>query len=265
MPGELAGQRALAVGRERHVGDVLADHHVLHQLDLLAGDRQHAHRVVGAVGDQRQVASAVDRHARGLPADGNRVNQPGWAGRQVDDIELVLGRGLPAGAVGHPVHRIGHQRELAVGRDREVGGWAEDRVRQRQGRHDLGVGGVSADIDDRHQVLARRRHLQFAVPVPGRLVVQTHHHELRLAWRRRCGARRQNSYGAQQCNLDDFHRGSPRFLLGPGAGRDVGARCTHARGSIRLAGALSIACVGRIRRSVSPGRVPDQSAPLPGD
>ncbi len=180
-PGNLPAMARLPSGVNDHVGHLFADRHRVDQLDLLALDREHADRVVGAVGDQRQVAGAVDRQARRLLADRDGVDQLRRAGGEVDDVELVVRHRFPAGTVGRPVHRVGHQRELAVGRDAQVGRRAEDRVHQRQAGHDLRVGGVGADVDDGHRVVARRQQLQLAVFAPGDLVVDADHHELGLA------------------------------------------------------------------------------------
>ena len=181
VSGELAGDRALAVGGERHVSHMLADDHRVDQLHLLALYREHADGVVSAICDQRQAASTVDRHARGLLAYRNRIDEPRRVGREVDDVELVVRRGLPAGAFLHPVHRVGHQRKLSVRRYAQIGRRAEYRIHQRQAGDDLRIGGFGADVDNRHQVLAGRRELNFAVVAPHDFIVDADHHVLGLA------------------------------------------------------------------------------------
>jgi hypothetical protein len=67
------------------------------------------------------VPRAVDRQARGLPADGERVDQLRGRGGEVDHEQPVV-RHLAAHAVlfDH-VERVGDECELLVGRDRKVG------------------------------------------------------------------------------------------------------------------------------------------------
>jgi hypothetical protein len=67
------------------------------------------------------VPRAVDRQARGLPADGERVDQLRGRGGEVDHEQPVV-RHLAAHAVLFDrVERVGDECELLVGRDRKVG------------------------------------------------------------------------------------------------------------------------------------------------
>ena len=173
--------RALAVGRERHVRDVLSYDHRVDELYVLALNREHTDRVVSAICNQCQRARTVDRHAGRLLAYRHRIDQSRRARRQVDDVELVVRRRFPASAFLHPVHRIRHQRELPVGRDAQIGRRPEYRIHQRQAGDDLRVRGVGTDVNDRHRVLPGRRKLNFSVAAPRHLVVDADHHVLGLA------------------------------------------------------------------------------------
>src|SRR5437870_8445728 len=176
---ELDRERALAVGRDGNSRDHLAHRHRVDQLHLLALDREDADRVVGAVRDERQIASAVDREARGLLADLHGRDVRRWICGEVDDVELGVGRGLPGAAVLHPGHRVGDEPELAVRRDLEVRRRAEDRVHQGKAREDPRRLSVR-DVDDRDRVLSRREEERLARVVPGHFLVVADDHELRV-------------------------------------------------------------------------------------
>ena len=184
---------------------------------------------------------------------------------EIDDVELVVGHGLPVGPVGHPVHRVGHQRELAVGRDAQVGWRTEDRVHQGQTGDDPRIGRVGADVDDRHRVLAGRQQLQLAVLAPGGLVVDADHHEFGLALRHGIGARtgREACHGHDQRGRDDsIHSGLHLMdgLLGCSrAGGDQYKRWHRSARPYRAYPSVSIS--GQVSGQVS-GRVPvDRSCP----
>src|SRR5260370_25272745 len=87
----------------------------------------------------------------------------GWRrGRQNEDDEFVVRHTFQSVAILDHVDRIRHQRQLAVRRDREVGGRPEDRVLEWQIDDDAWLGAI-ADIDDRYGVLARRAQYRLAV------------------------------------------------------------------------------------------------------
>ena len=164
---------------------VFADLHRVDELDLLAVDREHADRVVGAVGNQCEVAGAVDRHAGRLAADiCDRFDQAGRIRCQVDHMQPTGGPRFPAGAVDGVLDRVRYQRELAIRRNREVSRRAEDRIRERQRRDDLRVGGIGTDVDDRDYVLAGRAEHELPARVPRRLVVNADDHVLGLTRQR---------------------------------------------------------------------------------
>ena len=180
MAGELDGQRALAVRRELHVCDLLADHDGVDQRHLLAGDAQHADRAVGAVGYQTQRASPVDRHAGRLLADHDRVDQRRRAGVEIDHPQPVVRHLLPGATFLHHIHRIGDQGQAGIGRDGEIGRRADDGVGQRQVDEDLRRQRVGANVDDRDRVPPGRANDGLAGIVPALLLVVTDDHQLPL-------------------------------------------------------------------------------------
>lgn len=117
----LRGQCMLPVGGDRDGRDGIAHGHRVDELDLFAVDREHADRIVGAIGDQEEVALPLDREARGRLADLDSGNQLRERRLQIDDEELVVGYWLPAGPCRLIGQRIGNQGQALVRRDREVG------------------------------------------------------------------------------------------------------------------------------------------------
>src|SRR2546427_2941459 len=99
--------------------------------------------------------------------------------REVDDVELGVGRGLPGAAVLHPGHRVGDEPERAVRGDLEVRRRAENRVHQRKAREDPRRLSVR-DVDDRDRVLSGREEERLARVVPGHFLVVADDHELRV-------------------------------------------------------------------------------------
>src|SRR5262249_19434154 len=147
------------------------------ELDVGALDREHADRLVVAVGDQGEIAGLVDREAGRLLADLDRGDAGGRVRREVDHVELVVGRRLPVGAVLHPVDRVRDDRHALVRRDRQVHGRTEDRVHQRQRGDDLRRL-ATRDVDDRDRVLAWRDEAAVALGIERHLLVVADDHEL---------------------------------------------------------------------------------------
>src|SRR5271166_3537153 len=88
-PGDLVdrtfrGQCMLPVWGDGHSRDAVAHGHRVDEFDLLAVDREYADRIVGAIGDQDEVARPVDREARGLLADLDGGNHLGGLRMQID-------------------------------------------------------------------------------------------------------------------------------------------------------------------------------------
>ena len=100
----------------------------------LALDGEHRHRALGAVGDERERALAVDRDARPAPAPASSVAMTaGRRGLEVDDRHAVV-RHLLGRIGGIDLHRRGDEGEALVGRD----GDAERRPHHARGHGDLG-------------------------------------------------------------------------------------------------------------------------------
>src|SRR5207247_2259647 len=181
--GDLAGR----ADREA-LGRVTDDHPIddARWIRLKVDDTHRVHVTVGgpavsvvrAVRYQRQIARAVDGEAGGLFADLHRRDVRGRARGQVDDVELGVGRGLPGAAVLRPRHRVGDERQLAVGGDLEVRRRPEDRVHQREAHEDPRRLTVR-DVHDGHGVLSGREEDRLSRVVPGHLLVVADEHELR--------------------------------------------------------------------------------------
>ena len=186
--GELGRHGAFAVGREAHMRHRLAHGHGVDQLDFFARDAQHRDRVVGPVGNEREVARAVDGQAGRLLADEHGVDQRGWAGGQVDDKQAVVGYLLEHAVLADDIERIGQNGQRFVGRDGQVDGRAGNGVGQHQVGDDSGGEWVGADIQNRQRVFARRRQQQLASGVPRLLFVVGDDHQLAFA-RGWCGGR----------------------------------------------------------------------------
>src|SRR4030095_8587643 len=167
-----------AVRREYNVGDLLADRHRVDERHLLARDAQHGNRVVGAIGDQGEIAGPIDRHTRGLLANGDRIDQRRWIGRKIDHVDLVVESGLPARPFLLPLHRVRHQRQRLVRRNREVGRRSEDRVQQRQRDDDPWRQRIGPDVDDRYGVLAGRAVHEYTGIVDAYLFFVAANHQL---------------------------------------------------------------------------------------
>jgi hypothetical protein len=139
-----------------------------------------------------------------LLADRDRVDQRRRIGFQVDHIQLGVRHRLPALSVLLPVHRIGHQRQTFIRRDREIGWRPEDRIHQAQIGDDLRRERVGPDVDDRDDILARRAEDEVAV-VDDDFLVTTDDHEFGLARRsvdaRTAGERNQTCRNADVAEL----------------------------------------------------------------
>ena len=123
------------------------------------------------------VAFRVDRHARWLLAGVDRGDDLGRVRLQVDHEHLVVGHVLPAGAIRLRVHRIGDQREVARGVDRQVDRRSDDRVVQRNGGGDPRCRRLR-NIDNRYRVITGRVRHRLAVGAERDLLVIADDHQL---------------------------------------------------------------------------------------
>src|SRR5216683_4838922 len=175
--GELHDERALAVRRDGHRGHLVPHRHRVHELHVLALNGHHADRLVRAVGDERQIPARVDGEAGRLPAHLHGGDLHGRAGLEVEHVELVVRRGLPGGAVLHPVHRVGHEGQPLVRGDGQVGGRPEDRVHQGEAGHDARAL-AAGEIHHHDGVLARRYEGPVTLGVEHDLLIVADDHEV---------------------------------------------------------------------------------------
>ena len=133
-----------------------------------------------------------------------------------------------------------------------VGRRTEDRIHQRQAGHDLRIGGVGADVDDRHQVFAGRRELNLAVVAPFGLVVDADHHVLGLARRFSGRTRDECRHGAEQRQRkESFHHG---HLVSKGLPRWSADSCFAPLHCIVRCQATVPGAPARVNQSCCPGR-----------
>jgi hypothetical protein len=171
-------ERALAVGREHRGRDLVAHRNGADDFHVGAVDRQHADRLVGAIGDQRQIAGRIDAQPRRLLAAGERGDEFGRLGFEVDDVNLVVRDILERTVVVHDVHRIRHDGDRAGWIDVEIDRRPDHRILQRQIGDDLWIERIG-EIDDQHRILAGRRQHDLAGRIPVQLLVVADDHERR--------------------------------------------------------------------------------------
>src|SRR5262249_60276892 len=82
--------------------------------------------------DERQISGAIDGHARRLLAGLHGCNHSRRRGRQIDDIDFIVRYVLQVVAILDHVDRAGHQRELIVRCNREIGRRPDNRILNRQ-------------------------------------------------------------------------------------------------------------------------------------
>ena len=80
MSVEFGGERALAVGRKLDMRNDVSHVDRVNDFHVGALDRQDADRLVGAVGDEREVACRIEAEARWLLANRHRVGELGRVG-----------------------------------------------------------------------------------------------------------------------------------------------------------------------------------------
>ncbi len=80
MSVKFSGERALAVGRKLDMRNNVAHIDGIDNFHVGALDRQDADRLVGAVGDEREVACRIEAEARWLLANRHRVGELGRVG-----------------------------------------------------------------------------------------------------------------------------------------------------------------------------------------
>lgn len=74
---------------------------------LLTGNGQDAHRVVGAICDQRQRSGLVDHLVGGLFADVEGLDDTNRLCRQIDDVDLIIRHEFPLTVFLNGIERIG--------------------------------------------------------------------------------------------------------------------------------------------------------------
>ena len=152
-------ESALAVGCDGDRGDFVVHRYLADCLHRRPLDQHHRDALARAVADQRQITLVRDHQARRLLSNRDGIDQLRRIGGQVDDEQLVVHRHLPRAAVLVVHHRIGHQPELAVRCDLQIGRRTEQRVHQRQARADLGLRRVGYVHDQDRVVAGRPVHL----------------------------------------------------------------------------------------------------------
>ena len=176
MRRESHRQRPLAVRREHHMRDAVGECKRVRDLDLGAVEREHADRVVAAIGNQRHLAGRADAQARWLLTDGDGRSQFGRARLEIDDIDFVVRHLFQRVAVLRHVDRIRHQRNRAARIDIDIDRRSNDRILQGQGGDDLGTFRIG-EIDDQNRVLARRGQDGLAIIVPPDFLIVADDHE----------------------------------------------------------------------------------------
>jgi hypothetical protein len=150
--------------------DLVSHRDGVDHLHVGAVDREHADRLVGAVGDERELARRRDAQAGGLFCTGDRGNQLGWSGLEVDDVDLIVGHLLERVAFLDDIHGIGDERDRLARVYGDVDWRSHHRILERKVADDLGVERIGK-VDDQNRILSGRRQDRLEIVVPQKLFI----------------------------------------------------------------------------------------------